>query len=140
MAEHKYAQVLRWIADGTAFQLRLPNSEYASEWEAFDMDSFTDSALADLLKQDLPVDWEFRIKPRTVMCNGVEVPAPESVAPAIGETYYVPSFSDEDCMYSSQTWRNSDFGKEMLERGLVYLRKEDAESRAKAMLITQEVK
>lgn len=78
---------------------------------------------------------EYRIKPRTVMCNGVEVPAPESVAPAEGSDYYMPHVS-KDSSYYSEVWDGSSFDSRTLERGLVYLNKEDAIARAKAMLIT----
>lgn len=80
--------------------------------------------------------YEFRIKPRTVMCNGVEVPAPESVAPQYGWVVHYPnhmSITGHDCT----RWGDESWLVLLLERGLVYLNKEDAIARAKAMLITK---
>lgn len=79
---------------------------------------------------------QFRIKPRTVLCNGVEVPAPESVAPQYGWVVHYPnhmSITGHDCT----RWGDESWLVLLLDRGLVYLNKEDAIERAKAMLITK---
>jgi hypothetical protein len=81
----------------------------------------------------------FRIAPRTILVNGVEVPAGEKEAPSKGATYYVPDQSEESLAYDF-LWGDDDMDTRFLERGLVYLDKESAIARAKAMLITQEVK
>lgn len=78
---------------------------------------------------------QFRIKPRTVMCNGVEVPAPESVAPPVGTQYWTPRTSYTD-LRDFDAWGGCDYDLTHLERGLVYLREEHAIARAKAMLVT----
>lgn len=78
----------------------------------------------------------FRIKPRTVMCNGVEVPAPESVAPKVNDAYFLPHvFSDE--LYAKRSNFNEGLTDSHVGMGIVYLNKEDAIARAKAMLITK---
>lgn len=82
------------------------------------------------------VGWKFRIKPRTVMCNGVEVPAPESVAPESMTKVFAPSTFSIG-LYSSWCWHSDRVDDVYLERGLIYLNKEDAIARAKAMLITK---
>ena len=69
---HRYAEVLRWIADGEVVQHRLPNSE-ASEWSDFCLD---DDACRRLIKGTLNSLWEFRLKPRTVKIGSREVEAP----------------------------------------------------------------
>lgn len=79
---------------------------------------------------------EFRIKPRTVMCNGVEVTAPESASPAGNVDYFVPDVWSKS-LYSAFTWDGDNHDMQSLGRGLVYLNKEDAIARAKAMLITK---
>lgn len=83
--------------------------------------------------------FEYRLAPRTILVNGVEAPAPEKVAPEVGATYYVPDQSEESLAYYC-SWGYDDMDARFLERGLVYLDKESAIARAKAMLITQEVK
>ena len=83
--------------------------------------------------------FEYRVAPRTIMVNGVEVPAGEKEAPSKGATYYVPDQAEESLAYDF-SWSDDDMDARFLERGLVYLDKESAIARAKAMLITQEVK
>lgn len=80
---------------------------------------------------------EFRLAPRIIIVNGVEVPAPESVAPTLGNDYFVSDAWSKN-LYKSFTWDGDDHDKQSLSRGLVYLNKEDAIARAKAMLITKE--
>lgn len=80
---------------------------------------------------------KFRIKPRTVMCNGVEVPAPESSAPSQGSGYWVPAPRGDDYVSGFMEWHGDNLDLKWLERGLVYLSKDAAAERAKAMLITK---
>ena len=82
---------------------------------------------------------EYRIAPRMILVNGVEVPAGEKEAPSKGATYYIPDPGEESLAYDF-SWSDDDMDARFLERGLVYLDKESAIARAKAMLITQEVK
>lgn len=81
----------------------------------------------------------FRIAPRTILVNGVEVPAPEKDAPADGTQYFIPYLTDDD-LYEGMQWDSAPVDRKWLDLGLVYLDKESAIARAKAMLITQEVK
>lgn len=83
---------------------------------------------------------EFRLAPRTIMVNGVEVPAPESVAPKEGCFVYVADPTSNLHHFSVKWVSVCEEYIEYLQRGLVYLNKESSIARAKAMLITQEVK
>lgn len=83
--------------------------------------------------------FKYRLAPRTILVNGVAVPAPEKDAPADDAEYFVPQFLDIDA-YEAFYWAQDELDERLLERGLVYLDKESAIARAKAMLITQEVK
>ncbi len=76
------------------------------------------------------IDDRYRARPRTIMCNGFEVPAPETEAPECSASFYVPDPS-LDSWYSSAAWSNS--RQIFLARGLVYLKRYDAIARAKAM-------
>lgn len=128
--------------NGEKVEARLPGSTDSGEWgclvDKFGEWNFSDDWKLCLLNGDFGgYSWEFRIKPRTVMCNGVEVPAPESVAPAQGTVYYTPHVTREPG-YNEETWdRAAGFDLRVLEHGLVYINKEDAIARAKAMLITK---
>lgn len=125
MAEHKYAQVLRWIADGEKIQV--------------DVNGWTTCSAEGVLRHILTgTHNRFRLAPRTIIVNGVEVPAPEMVAPERGVQYLIPSLSKES-LYRSYVWYGGEFDKQMLDRDLVYLTPSDAIARAKAMLITKEM-
>lgn len=126
--EHKYAQVLRWIADGERIQ-----HKHCRGWMGCDNQRLL--VLISSGAADNPAS--YRLAPRTIRVNGVEVPAPESVAPEKGITYYVPDPSADAFCYKA-TWEDQSLDNNWLSRGLVYLNKEDAIARAKAMLLTQE--
>lgn len=124
--EHKYAQVLRWIADGEEVQhFRL------GQWRHVTAELLL-SMIAGGVHEDLA---NFRVKPNTVMCNGVEVPAPESVAPAVGTIYFVPDARFPDTP-DAAVWRDSALDKSRLEATLVYLDVDTCIARAEAMRIT----
>ena len=128
MAEHKYAQVLRWIADCERIQFKY----HANGW--------CDESYSDVLGKVVAGTVEperFRIAPRTIIVNGVEVPAPEAAYPEDGVDFYVPDLAEAD-LFSEGNWDEAEWDLNALDRGLVYLRKEDAIARAKAMLITKE--
>lgn len=81
---------------------------------------------------------EYRIKPKTILVNGIEVPAPETKELNSGTTFYIP------CIYNTGTpfqlsWHGGMQECEYLKMGIIYINKEDAIARAKAMLLTQEV-
>lgn len=91
----------------------------------------------DKLRDLTYVGWEFRLTPRTITVNGVEVPAPEKKILRDEVTYFIPSVGNDD-LFSEKCNYNPDLTKLHIERGLVYLNKEDAIARAKAMTITKE--
>lgn len=123
--EHKYAQVLRWIADGEKIQVNV------NGWTTLSKEG----ALRHILTG---THNEFRLAPRTIIVNGVEVPAPEVVKPQRGTKYYVSTVERENTYYLEAIWDEHCLDRFWLNRGLVYLNKEDAIARAKAMLIAQE--
>lgn len=84
-----------------------------------------------------PEDYEVRYPKKTIIVNGVEVPAPEKKALTRNQLYYTPEINDQDLCLNF-IWRNDDADNRALSRGLVYLSADDAEKRAKAMLIFEE--
>lgn len=81
MTEHKYAQVLRWIADGKRVQGKsIDSSEWVDvkEWGAYKFQ---------LAFQDGEGGYQFRLVPRTVKVGDVEIEAPLDSA-AHGSTAY----------------------------------------------------
>lgn len=92
--EHRYAQVLRWIADGFASRIeaRLGGSEHSGQWGAligqFKEWGYSDDWQAALLRGDFDGnEWEFRIKPRTVKIGNREIEAPV-LEPVEGQTVW----------------------------------------------------
>lgn len=83
-------------------------------------------------------NYQIRLAPRTIIVNGVEVPAPEKDALKHGQKYCIPAFGTE-LMHAEYEWCGDSADFEYLKNGLVYLTAEDAIARAKAMLITKEV-
>lgn len=71
--EHKYAQVLRWIADGESVEARRTGFNKEQPWADFPHDFDERLVCIALLGDD---QWEFRLKPRTITVNGREIVAP----------------------------------------------------------------
>ena len=81
---------------------------------------------------------EYRLAPRTIFVNGVEVPAPESVAPAVGDVVWIADPCGKVYMCYPETWSDHAEQIELLSRKLVHKTKEDAIARSKAMLLTSD--
>lgn len=103
-------------------------------WEPL-FNRISNFTIRDVLSDNCGMGCEFRLALRTIFVNGVEVPAPESVAPECGSEYFLPSYGYSDCLHDDLAWTGHEFDFRSLERGLVYLNKEDAIARAKAMLL-----
>lgn len=70
---------------------------------------------------------------KTRIINGFEVPAPETKSPDRDTRYFTASHASAE-FSSAITWKNGEFDNLLLERGLVFLNKEDAIANEKAML------
>ena len=75
----------------------------------------------------------YTIAPKTITVNGFKVPAPETVAPGRGITVYIPEVLGTSKVVCSW-WTHGSDQERWLIRGLVYLNKDHAIARAKAML------
>ena len=93
--------------------------------------------LAQITEHDFGGACEYRLAPRTIFVNGVEVPAPEKVAPDNGVNFYTPEPCGE-FFFGRLVWCGGRLGDRLLAAGLVYLNREDAIARAKAMLLTSD--
>lgn len=88
---------------------------------------------SNLYQPDFNCDAKFRVKPKTISINGIEVPAPEQQALDTGTIYYMPSLLNST-LFGCCSWDNDGEDKRTLSRGLVHLTKEAAEQHAKALL------
>ncbi|UIS65438.1 hypothetical protein [Acidovorax phage AP1] len=125
ITEHQ-ANMFRALADGKRMQVvdkkLVPN-------RAFDITTL-DNFMLFIADNDR---YEVRIKPDVIVVNGIEVPAPEKVAPKLGDVYYAPS----PLMVSSCTeftWCEDSEDRRFLECGLVHRCKEHAVAHCEAML------
>lgn len=81
--------------------------------------------------------YEVRYPKKTIVVNGVEVPAPEKKALVRGSRYFVTDPTDTE-YHCESFWYEDEEDYFRLANGLVYLKEEDAIARAKAMLIYKE--
>lgn len=82
-------------------------------------------------------DYEIKYPKKTIIINGVEVPAPEKKEPIRGSRYFVADPADTDS-HCESCWYEDEEDYFRLTNGLVYLNSEDAIARSKAMLIFKE--
>ena len=78
-------------------------------------------------------DFEYRRKHKTILVNGIEVPAPEMEKLKKGTEFYVPMPAFRE-IYAYYVWCGCGQDEHILSSGLVYLNKEDAIAKAKAMM------
>lgn len=96
-------------------------------WRGLDLDLISVSDMLDNM-------YNFRFKKTMRKINGFSVPVPLKEAPPAMTEYFVIDLSN--CSFSSDylTWNNLEIEQMWLERGLIFLEKEDAIANAKAML------
>lgn len=111
-------------------------SKQERDWMPFE-DGFKNTPLRNVSGIGFGRDHTFRLAPRSICVNGVEVPAPESVAPNEGAVYCVPVPSLDGFCHKAK-WANDQTDLLWLERGLVYIDSASCIARAKAMLLTKE--
>lgn len=125
MTKHPYADILQYLIDGGDFdciECRLKNH---TAWNIV-----MTNDIAALVCGDSR--YAFRIKPKTVMFNGLELPMYETTAPQKGTHYYVASPASIEFALSLR-WDSHSVDHNKLNRGLVFLKEEDAVAWGKAM-------
>lgn len=121
--EHKYAHILRAIADGDQVQWKDMNGSWLNL-------SHDDALIKIAEDRSMPV--YFRIKPRTININGFEVPEPLRVAPDGNIRYWTMSIHEKHAV--SFTWSSSKIDRDWLMAGLCHATREAAEAHARALL------
>lgn len=84
--------------------------------------------------EELIIPGAWKIKPKTININGVEVHGPCREPLAKGVAYYVPSLISPQGLCSVYYWDNRDAEYELLAAGLVHLTAEAAIKHAEALL------
>ena len=121
MKPHPQADILRAIADGKQIQYR-----YSSGW--------IDTGYIDILGLLYnKVDCQFRIKPKTININGIEVPKPMRETPKDDVSFWLadPTNQTGVCEFK---WHPCSTHKGWLEAGFCHLTKEAATIHANALL------
>lgn len=76
---------------------------------------------------------KYRVKPKTILVNGFEVPEPMREEPEVGSVCFVASINNPAFFYSIY-WETISCNKTALSRGLIHSTKSAAIAHAKAML------
>lgn len=124
--KHPYAELLHAIADGKEIQ-KLDKK--AGNWKTISVKS----ALLGSAFDDRPPK-NLRVKPPTVLINGIEVPEPCREPVKKNEQYWMPDLLRLSGLACAEVWYGIPCELEYLKRGLVHLTKEAAETHAKALL------
>ena len=124
MTPHPQAHLLRAIADGRQMQGRLP--EDGCDW----FDIYPDQAIGAIASD---YSMKVRIKPDTVLINGIECPAPMRVEPEQGSLYYAPTPTRE-VKFTPWGWSNDASDRRFFAEGLCFATAEDAAAAARAMI------
>lgn len=134
MVKHVHAELMMQFAQDAA-ETSVPLSRWQFDsgkgWEDFPYTS-----------DDAPTwtpQFKYRRKPKTMNINGYEVPEPLREAPEYGKKVYTPHISS-DKLVIDRNWDGEAYDVRNLERGIVHLTKEAAETHARALLSFTETK
>lgn len=86
----------------------------------------------DYLLYEFPHYHDWRILPKIIIINGIEVPEPERKLLAMQQKYYLVSLDTEDVRV--QQWSESYYDYTWLNRGVIHLTKEAATVHRDALL------
>lgn len=122
--KHPYADILQYLIEGgDVFDIQIQYKE----------GSWFSCSLEDRNALLLGIQsCNFRIKPKTVMFNGLELPMYETKELEYEVQYYMPNPIAEGFV-SGQHWYNDSLDTRRLERGLIFLKEGDAVAWGKAM-------
>lgn len=108
-------------------------SDWSNGWVAFSK-GLDEATFSQMVDDEFGRRCAFRLAPRTIKVNGVEVPAPEKKFPRHNQTFYLPQLYNNEFV-SSYTWVGNSYNVSALKKGLVHLDRESAVKHAKAMLL-----
>ena len=137
MAAHKWYDCLMAVAEAaktssepwTVLQYRFKEDvDKSSSWYGCVV-----AAYIDLIRADNP-NIEFRIKPRTILINGIEVNEPLRVKPDMGQRYYIaaPAYSCGEGIVLTETWHDKRYDNFFFNNGRIHLKEEDARAHVEA--------
>lgn len=122
--EHKYAHILRAIADGKAVQWQDSRGIWMNP---------VPSEVLEFIASDSYSPDRYRIKPRTININGYEVPEPVREPLDFGTNYWLSSVNS-DYPFTKFMWADQKTDRRWLCEGRIHLTQEAAELHSKALL------
>lgn len=130
---HRYSTILKAVAEGKAVQWLEANADpnIHGVWT----DITAEEALLVVAGESYKPE-DMRVKPDTVVINGHEVMAPVCEALPCGTQYYCTSRSKTSPRYA---WRDSVMDYDFLDRGVVFLSKEDAAAYVNAVFNPEQI-
>ena len=132
MPQHKWYECLVAVAEAA----KTSSEPWTVLQYSFGGDAWHDcpeSAVVDLFLGSPGVF--FRIKPRTITINGIEVPEPCRVKPEMGQKYYAASdlvYNYIDKSIEPCNWDDSRHANFWLNNGRIHLKEEDARAHVEA--------
>ena len=121
--EHPHAAILRAIADGeTDFEVELKHGFEKCP---------VGNVLTFIKNMSVPPE-QIRIKPKTRMINGIEVPEPYFGPMEVGQIYYIPYVIEPDNTPLKLEWENDATDERYKQSGYVHLSEENAATWSKA--------
>lgn len=78
--------------------------------------------------------YEYRIKPRTITVNGIEVPEPVRQPLMDGQKYFTVTVTNPSSLVNSARWNDDKVDNHSLNLGLIHLTREAAQLHAEAMI------
>ena len=127
MPQHKWYKELMAVAEAAktsddpfdCIQWRTPHNEWTDEIQ---MPKWETSGV------------EYRVKPRTITINGIEVPEPCRVKPEMGQRYFIATgaYSCGEGIILFETWRDNHYDNFWLNNGRIHLKEEDARAHVEA--------
>lgn len=131
--KHKYADILIAVANGENIQIQ--HYDIRAEWDNVDYQTVLSHIYSDKGTGCI------RIKPKTIMINGHEVPEPLRVKPEYSSEYYYPSIGIyTDTAYDYSHWTDGVLDNERFNCGILHSTEEAAIKHAEALLSFTKVK
>lgn len=128
--EHPYAAILRAIADGD----ELEGQDNSGKWHL----EYNDAILIEIANKEYPPQ-TYRIKPKTININGIEVQEPCREPLTRGTTYWIPVVGAAKLVVSFP-WSEDKYDYIVLAQGIIHLTEEAAVQHMKALLSFTQIK
>lgn len=121
-------KVLPFIQAAASGEVIHVSGDNGLNWHDLESTPSYDSAL--LFDFD---DYDYRIKPRTIMIGDIEVPEPIREEPKLRDEYFIVEVLG-DKQFAQQAWNGMDCEKMWVSSGLCHSTKEAAITHAKALI------